>query len=114
MLMAIYTIKSIAYFFTNENILNIKLNVFMFKAYPRIFVQQFVALFPFFIFGFVSQKYVAAIVLIILRSMADYIIDLIKNNPDKFIAYMQKHDKSLKDSEEGVNELKKYLQDMGA
>lgn len=107
----IYAYKTFRFFQNNEHI-KIEAGVLMFQPYIRIFIQQFVALFPFFIFGFLQQKMVAAILLILLRSIVDYILLLIQISPEKLIVFLIKNNKEIKDSPEKIDEVKKFIKMM--
>lgn len=65
--------------FENQN-----LEAYMVKPYLRIFVQQFLAIIPFFFLYFMNTVgIVAAILLIIMRTTLDFYFIAIANNPEK-------------------------------
>ena len=56
----------------------------MVKPYLRIFIQQFLAIIPFFFLIFMdSVSVLAAVLLIIMRTILDFYLATIAKNPDK-------------------------------
>lgn len=62
----------------------IDIQSYFFQPYLRIFIQQFVAIVPGFFIIFGKAGFVAAIMLIIIRSFTDFYIDKMRTDPKYF------------------------------
>lgn len=107
----LYLFRTIRFFSINKSA-DIDLSQLMFQPYLRIIIQQFIAVFPFFLLGFIQQKMVAAIVLIILRSALEYFMYFANNNPDKLIAFLTKNESFEKTKSVDLVSFKKFLRAM--
>lgn len=107
----LYCIKTIQFSIKNSKI-NIELNILLFQPYLRIFIQQFVAVFPFFMLGFLYQKTIAAVVLTLLRTAVDFLMLIAHKNPDKLIAFLSKNEKEIYKKPEEIESFKKFVRVM--
>ena len=72
------------YFLKEKKYKNENLGAYMVKPYLRIFIQQFLAIIPFFFLIFMdSVSVLAAVLLIIMRTILDFYLATIAKNPDK-------------------------------
>lgn len=101
-------------FLKNKKYLNQKLKYFFMKPYPRIFIQQFLAIIPFFFLFFTSVVgIIAAVVLIILRSILDLTIAYVSGSETQFdnLVHFLAKDKDPEDVPEMKEALKVMLED---
>lgn len=90
----------------------VEIGSFMFLPYVRVFIQQFVGIFPYFIVIFfgLNQKIIAAVVLIILRGLFEFFIQWIKTNPDNFMRWAVKLRPKEKPEADAYREISEVLQ----
>lgn len=69
-------------FLAPKKYVKIDITEFMFVPYLRIVVQQFVAILPGFFIIFFDGGYVTAIILILMRTTFDILLNRLKNQPD--------------------------------
>ncbi len=84
----------------------LRIELYMFQPYLRIFIQQMVAIFPglFIIFG--KAGIAAAILLIIIRTVTDYYLDKMRTSNQYFDKIFPKIFKTLADKSEDDEERK--------
>lgn len=80
-LMISYLIKFWFGFYRSQYYKTIDIRSYFFQPYLRIFIQQFVAIIPGFFIIFGKAGFVAAILLIIIRSITDYYLDKMRTDP---------------------------------
>lgn len=102
--------------FLNEGLAyKVEIGSFMFLPNARVFIQQFVGIFPYFIaviLGF-NQKIIAAALLIVLRALLEFFIQWVKTNRGKFEHWavkMRTKDKSEADAYRSVSEALNWME----
>lgn len=87
------TARFYIHFLLPGNYHEIRVDRYMFVPYIRIFIQQFVAIIPGLFVIFFDGGYIAALLLIVLRSLLDTWLARMKKKPDytdKFVHYLMK------------------------
>lgn len=79
-----YLIKFWFGFYRSGYYKTVKIQTYFFQPYLRIFIQQFVAIIPGFFVIFGKAGFIAAILLIIIRSVTDFYLDKMRTDPIYF------------------------------
>lgn len=79
-----YLLKFWFGFYRSQYYKTVDIEVYFFQPYLRIFIQQFVTIIPGFFIIFGNAGFIAAILLIVIRSVTDYFIDKMRTDPVYF------------------------------